>query len=209
MTYLPPSAPQSTAPSWTPGPPTYQSAFGMPPGDPFGYGPPQGGQFGYGAPPPELAPGYPPPPQRGSRRKWLLMSGVAGAAVAVVGAVVGVSLLVHAAGEENDIEALVADFAAAVETGDPTAVVGYLCSEEATVLTKALDVEGGAPVQPPQSDSTAPASQAGATDIVVRGELASAVFTESAEDKGTLYFRKESGQWKVCMAAEKDFQAAP
>jgi hypothetical protein len=32
--------------------------------------------------------------------------------------------------------------------------------------------------------------------------------TEAGQHKNTIYFRKESGQWKICMSAAKDFQAA-
>ena len=78
---------------------------------------------------------------------------------------------VNADNESDAIVALVAKFATTADTGDPAAA----------------------------PDTTSP--KAGSTDVVVKGELASAMLTGSGQNN-TLYFRKESGQWQVCISAE-------
>ena len=69
-------------------------------------------------------------------------------------------------------------------------------------LKKVMRVSAAAP------DTTAAKVGVGATDVVVKGESSSAMLTQSGQRKYAVYFRKESGQWKVCMSAEKDFRAA-
>lgn len=197
MTYPTSIPPQQ--PGWPPVPPTIQSPFGAP----ASCSPNPADQLGYGVGPQAFSPGYPPatqPPR--PRRTWLLAGGVALTVAVVAGAVVGGMWFVNADNESDAIVALTGKFAAAADTGDPASVVGYLCTQEADALKKVMRVPAAAP------DTPAAKAGVGATDVAVKGELASAMLTEAGQHKNTVYFRKEAGQWKVCMSAEKDFQAA-
>ena len=51
---------------------------------------------------------------------------------------------------------------------------------------------------------TAPTTELSATDITVKGDVASASM-ETGGPFETAYFRKENGQWKVCMSAAMEF----
>jgi len=202
MTYPTSIPPQQ--PAWPPVPPTIHSPFGAPASfSPASFSQLPVDQLGYGVGPQAFSPGYPPaaqPPRRG--RTWLLAGAGARTVAVVAGAVVGGMWFVNADNESDAIVALAGKFAAAADTGDPAAVIGYLCTQEADALKKVTRVPAAAP------DTTATKVGVGATDVVVKSELASAMLTESGQHKNTVYFRKESGQWKVCMCAEKDLQAA-
>lgn len=203
MTYPTSIPPQQ--PAWPPAPPTIQSPFGAPASfAPGGFTPPLPTQLSYGAGPQGFPPAYPPADQAPPRRrKWLLAGAGVGLTAVIAGAAVGGWWFVNADNESDAIIALVPHFAAAADTGDPAAVVGYLCMQEAEALKKVMRVDASGAVT-----DAAPKAGVSAADVVVKGALASAMLTNAGQHQKTVYFRKESGQWKVCVSAEKEFQAA-
>jgi hypothetical protein len=63
-----------------------------------------------------------------------------------------------------------------------------ICAQEADALKKVMRVPGGAPAADP-----APKGDVGATDVVVKGELASAMLTKSGRNQKTAYSAKKPG----------------
>ena len=204
MTYYPPSEP-----GWQPGQPggdpqqqppavPYPAypQYGAPP--PYGYPPQQGYAYQYPYP-------APPPPKR--NRGWLIGGGIA-AVVLVVALVIGGVLLFRAndtpavSKDESEIQQLVKDFNAAGSTGKFADIAQYFCKAEAGMfgaLGQLGEILGGI-----EAPSNAPKTEVTATDIKVRGEVASA-HMNAGGPFDTAYFRKESGEWKVCMSAATEF----
>lgn len=209
MTYYPPSEP-----GWQPGQPGWDPQQ-QPPAVPYPaypqYGDPQYGappQYGY---PPQQGYAYqypypaPPPPKR--RRGWLIGGSIA-AVVLVIALVIGGVLLFRAndtpavSKDESEIQQLVKDFNAAGSTGKFADMAQYFCKAEAGMfgaLGQLGEILGG--IEVPNS---APKTEVTATDIKVRGEVASA-HMNAGGPFDTAYFRKESGEWKVCMSAATEF----
>jgi ketosteroid isomerase-like protein len=161
----------------------------MPPQFPFGDGPVE-------------------PPRKPRNRLVLGAVGTGVIVAAAAAAFAGINWM-NANNEKNDIRSLVGDFAAAVDSGDAATVAQYLCAEEAAALTAAGGAEQ-APTSAPAAGDAAAAPAASASEITVKGDVASAVVsaTDAAQDSSaakTMYFAKEDGAWKVCMAAESDF----
>lgn len=209
MTYYPPSEP-----GWQPGQPGWDPQQ-QPPAVPYPaypqYGAPQYGappQYGY---PPQQGYAYqypypaPPPPKR--RRGWLIGGSIA-AVVLVIALVIGGVLLFRAndtpavSKDESEIQQLVKDFNAAGSTGKFADIAQYFCKAEAGMfgaLGQLGEILGG--IEVPNS---APKTEVTATDIKVKGEVASA-HMNAGGPFDTAYFRKESGEWKVCMSAATEF----
>ncbi|WP_157576004.1 hypothetical protein [Mycobacterium sp. GA-2829] len=163
---------------------------------------PHGGQAPSPAPYSE-GPGQPP---RNRRKRVVVVIGVAGALLAAGGASFGGLTWMKSNNEKTEIRSLFSDFAAAVDSGDPTTVAQHLCAEEAAALTRAVGGEESTSPAPPASGSAA-AVTATADDIAVHGDVASAVISRGDGGSGgaeTLYFSKENGAWTVCMAAKDD-----
>ena len=169
----------------------------------YGYPPQQPPNFGY------PGPGYPPPKSGGSG-KWWLIGGVV-AVVAVIGVVLTVVLATGsssngqtasgrsssaASSDEEQIRSLMT-----APAGDPGELQQRFCQNDQDVFNKlgglgALDVPGGADGKP--------TGEVSITDIKVNGNKATAKISMSGSGNvglpdSTIYFRKESGEWKLCM----------
>lgn len=209
MTYYPPQQPGPPGPwgpqqqgSWDPQqqqPQAYEyPAYEMPP-------PAQ--PYGYGAPPPGYPYGYPPQPPKKTNSTWWILGGVASLLIVVALVVGGVFLLrsgdqILVSTDETQIQELVEEFGAAGNTGKFSDLGQYFCAAEAGMfgaLGELGDILEGIDV--PQ---TTPSAEVTATDIVVKGDVASAKMNAGGPFD-TAYFRKESGEWKVCMSAAVEF----
>ncbi len=94
------------------------------------------------------------------------------------------------------------DFGAAGNTGKFSDLGQYFCAAEAGMfgaLGELGDILQG--IEVPQSTQT---TEVTATDIKVKGDVASAQMNAGGPFD-TAYFRKESGEWKVCMSAAVEF----
>ncbi|GAS95176.1 uncharacterized protein RMCC_2142 [Mycolicibacterium canariasense] len=219
MTYQPPSQPgQQPDPygpqgPWDPQQPP--AAVPYPAYPPYGT-PPQGGygvppQGGYGTPPQGGYPypyPYPAPPRPAGNRGWLIGGGIAAVLMIAVLVVGGVLLLrsggtSQASKDEREIKQLVQDFNAAGSSGKFTDLAQYFCKAEAGMfgaLGQLGEILQGIEIP----SSSAPNTEVTATDIKVKGDVASA-HMNAGGPFDTAYFRKESGQWKVCMSAAAEF----
>lgn len=212
MTHYPPQQPGPQGPwgpqqqgSWDPQqPPAYEyPAYEVPPpAQPYGQQP-----YGYGAPPPGYPYGYPPQPPKKSNGTWWILGGVASVLVVAALVVGGVFLFrsgdqILVSTDEAEIQQLVEEFGAAGNTGKFSDLGQYFCAAEAGMfgaLGELGDILEGMDV--PQS---APTTEVTATDITVKGDVASARM-DAGGPFDTAYFRKESGEWKVCMSAAVEF----
>lgn len=212
MTHYPPQQPGPQGPwgpqqqgSWDPQqPPAYEyPAYEVPPpAQPYGQQP-----YGYGAPPPGYPYGYPPQPPKKSNGTWWILGGVASVLVVAALVVGGVFLFrsgdqILVSTDEAQIQQLVEEFGAAGNTGKFSDLGQYFCAAEAGMfgaLGELGDILEGMDV--PQS---APTTKVTATDITVKGDVASARM-DAGGPFDTAYFRKESGEWKVCMSAAVEF----
>lgn len=217
MTYYPPQQPGPQGPGpqgwdpqgWNPqqAPAVPYPAYDAPP--PYGHPP----QTGYGVPP-QGGYGYPyqypypypaPPPKR--RRGWLIGGAIA-AVVVVIALVIGGIVVFRSGGvtqaskDESEIQQLVKDFNAAGSTGKFSDIAQYFCKAEAGMFGALSQL--GEILQGIEAPSTAPKADVTATDIKVKGDVASARMNTGGPFD-TAYFRKESGQWKVCMSAATEF----
>ncbi|MDX1874790.1 hypothetical protein SBI67_21940 [Mycolicibacterium sp. 120266] len=212
VTYYPPSQPgPQPDPYGPPGPWDPQqppAAVPYPAYPPYGYNvPPQGGyivppQGGYPYPYP-----YPTPPPPTRNRGWLIGGGIAAVLLVAVLVVGGVLLLrsggpAQASKDEREIKQLVQDFNAAGSSGKFTDLAQYFCKAEAGMFGALGQL--GEILQGIEIPSSAPKTEVTATDIKVKGDVASA-HMNAGGPFDTAYFRKESGQWKVCMSAAAEF----
>ena len=209
MTYYPPQ--QGQPGPWDPQQPPaavpYPSydvpppapGYGPPP--PYGY-PPQGP---YGVPPQGYPYPYPPKPRGG--RGWLIFGGVA-AVILIAALVVGGVLLLRSSGgtqvskDESDIQQLVQDFNSAGSSGNFADMAQYFCKAEAGMFGALGQL--GQILEGVEIPGNAPQAEVTATDIKVKGDVASARMNVGGPFD-TAYFRKESGEWKVCMSAATEF----
>ena len=215
MTYYPPQQPGPQGPwgpqqqgSWDPQqqqpPQAYEyPAYDVPPpAQPYGQQP-----YGYGAPPPGYPYGYPPQPPKKSNGTWWILGGLASALIVAALVVGGVFLFrsgdqILVSTDETQIQELVQEFGAAGNTGKFSDLGQYFCAAEAGMfgaLGELGDILEGMDV--PQSTQT---TEVTATDITVKGDVASAKMNAGGPFD-TAYFRKESGEWKVCMSAAVEF----
>jgi hypothetical protein len=178
---------------------------------PQGYGYPAQPGYGY---PPQQPPGagYPgqgyPPPKSGGSGKWWLIGGAA--VLAIIGVVLTIALAntsdgkgpnptaAHSTGssDEDQIRSLMS-----TPASDPHDMEQRFCKNDREVFDKlgglgSLDVPG---------DSTTKINgDVSITDIKVVGDKATARVEISGNGNSgipnsTIYFRKESGDWKLCM----------
>lgn len=215
MTYYPPQQPGPQGPwgpqqqgSWDPQqqqpPQAYEyPAYDVPPpAQPYGQQP-----YGYGAPPPGYPYGYPPQPPKKSNGTWWILGGLASVLIVAALVVGGVFLFrsgdqILVSTDETQIQELVQEFGAAGNTGKFSDLGQYFCAAEAGMfgaLGELGDILEGMDV--PQSTQT---TEVTATDITVKGDVASAKMNAGGPFD-TAYFRKESGEWKVCMSAAVEF----
>ena len=216
MTYYPPQQPGPQGPwgpqqqgSWDPQqqqpPQAYEyPAYDVPPPPPYGQQP-----YGYGTPPgyPYGYPPQPPQPPKKSNGTWWILGGVASVLIVAALVVGGVFLFrsgdqILVSTDESQIQQLVEEFGAAGNTGKFSDLGQYFCAAEAGMfgaLGELGDILEGMDV--PQSTQT---SEVTATDIKVKGDVASAKMNAGGPFD-TAYFRKESGEWKVCMSAAVEF----
>lgn len=212
MTYYPPQQPGPQGP-WGPEPgpeqqpPTYDyPAYEAPPGQPYGQ-PPYGAQpYGYGAVPPGYPYPYPPQPPKKSNANWWILGGVA--CVLVIAALVVGGIFLFRSGDEilvstdeAEIAQLVEDFGAAGNAGDFSELGRYFCAAEAGMFSALGEL--GQILQGIEMPGV-PTTEVTASDIQVKGEVASARMSD-AGPFDTAYFRKEAGEWKVCMSAAVEF----
>lgn len=211
MTHYPPQQ----QPGWDPQqPPAAVPYPAYPPYDAPQYAAPP--PYGY---PPQAAPGpgnpypyqpypYPqpaPPPHR--NRGWLVGGAVA-AAVLIVALVFGGVLLLRsgpisqASKDEHEIQQLVRDFNAAGNSGKFSDLAQYFCKAEAGMFSALGQL--GEILQGMEIPGNASKTEVTATDIKVKGDVASA-HMNAGGPFDTAYFRKESGEWKVCMSAAAEF----
>ncbi|BBX30604.1 hypothetical protein B7435_23975 [Mycolicibacterium peregrinum] len=189
-------------------PPFGQQPYGTQP--PFGqqpYGAPQpyGAQQPYGSPSPYGAPspygyGTPPQPPTNSKRPIVLLAAIGG--VIILG-VVGIMFFTGGIGgiggssDQRAIERLFKDMA---ETdGSLSATKKFFCAADQKYM-KAVDPkvleELGIDVPEP---TTKPTGSVEITDVKVDGDKATATVTADGQSD-TVHFRKEGGEWKMCMS---------
>jgi hypothetical protein len=185
------------------------------PGQPYGYGAPAQPP-GYGIQPPGYgipAPGYPyaypgaPPPKKSNRTCWIL-GGLTSLLIVAALVVCGMFLVrgdgVVVSSDEAEIKQLVEEFSAAGNTGKFADLGQYFCKAEAGMF--GMLGELGEILQGIEIPQNVPTTDVTATDIEVKGDVATAKMG-SGGPFDTAYFRKEAGEWKVCMSAGPEFSA--
>ncbi|MBU8809741.1 Rv0361 family membrane protein [Mycolicibacterium goodii] len=161
------------------------------------YGQPQYGQqppYGYGAPP-----GHPQPRPSGNK-KGLIIGGAIVAAVilvAIIGLVI-VMLVPSASSDQKAIQQLLKDVGST--SNFSTALENYFCAgDQALFDMSALEELGIDPSLIDSPPMEKPDETASIGEITVDGDTATAQ-VKSQAGTGTMHFRKESGEWKVCMS---------
>jgi hypothetical protein len=181
-------------PQQYPGPPQFGGQqYGQPQYGQPQYGAPQYGQPQYGQPPY----GYGMPPQHsGGSRKGLIIGGIVAAAVALV-VIIGVVIVVlMPSGDERAIGQLLKNIE---NSGNSMSdMKKYVCAGDRKILdaidTSGLEKYG---ISVPKPTIKAPSESAKISDIQVNGDRATAK-VEANGNTNTIYFRKESGDWKLC-----------
>ena len=208
--------------------PGAQPAYGAPQYDPQGYGTPYPGQQAYGYPqqpgygqqqygqpqygqqygqpqygqqPYGYGPqGYPQPQPPAGNKKGLIIGGAIAAAVilvAIIGLVV-VLLVPSQSSDQKAIQQLLKDVGST--SNFSTALDNYFCAgDQALFDMSALEELGIDPSLIDSPPMETPDENATIGDITVDGDKATAKI-ESRGSTGTMHFRKESGEWKVCMS---------
>ena len=196
--------PQQPAPGYPPagyGQPGYgqpQPAYGQPAYGQPAYGQPAYGQPGYGQPPGyPMGPGFPGAPQpKSNGPKWALIGGLA--AIIVVGIVLAVVLVSNSGGglsalggnsDEDQIRSLM--------SSGPSSIKERACENDQKFFSKFAGIADSTGTNP-----TGAKGKATVDSVNVTGDTATAEVTATSgtglERSGTLYFRKESGEWKIC-----------
>jgi hypothetical protein len=201
-----------------------QPGYGYDPNQP-GYGYPQAPGYGY---PPQPPMGFgPPAPKSGGSAKWWIIGAVA--VLAVIALVVTIVLVAASndstpstasgqfggssssptSADEEQIRSLLTS---PPDTSDPQKLVEqHFCANDQAVLGKlgglgALDVPGGLDGKQTPQVSIA--------DIKVNGDRATANLDISGAGGpslpgSTIYFRKESGDWKFCLTDSPALKGLP
>lgn len=215
MTHYPPQQPGPQGPwgpqqqgQWDPQQQQPPQAYEYPAYDVPPPAPPYGQQpYGYGAPPAGYPYGYPAQPPKKSNGTWWLLGGLASLLIVAALVVGGVFLFrsgdqILVSTDEAQIQQLVEEFSATGNTGKFSELGQYFCAAEAGMFGALGDLgdilEG---MDMPQNTQT---TEITATDITVKGDVASATMNGGGPFD-TAYFRKESGEWKVCMSAAVEF----
>lgn len=205
MTYYPPSESGRQ-----PGPYPPQGPWDpqqQPPAVPYPAYPPYGAPYGVPAQGYAYPYPYPAPPPSKRNRGWLIGGGIA-AVVVVVALVIGGLVLLRSGGtsqaskDEAEIQQLVQDFNAAGSSGNFSDIAQYFCKAEAGMFGALGQL--GEILQGIEVPSPASKTEVTATDIKVKGDVASA-HMNAGGPFDTAYFRRESGEWKVCMSAATEF----
>lgn len=217
MTQYPPQQPGPQGP-WDPSPQAGPQGAWNPDAQPQtfeypeypGYGAPPA--YGYGAPPqgyPGYSYPYPHPPQQPPKKNnalWWIVGGAVSVMVIAALVVGGVFLVrggdIIVSSDETEIKELVEEFSAAGSTGKFSEMGRYFCAAEAGMFSALGEL--GQILEGIEIPQTAPTTGLSATDIVVKGDVASATM-ETGGPFETAYFRKENGEWKVCMSAAVQF----
>lgn len=181
------------------GQPSYgQPAYGQPSYGQPSYGQPTYGQPGYGQPPGyPMGPGFPGAPQpKSNGPKWALIGGLA--AIIVVGIVLAVVLVSNSGGglsalggnsDEDQIRSLM--------SSGPSSIKERACENDQKFFSKFPGIADSTGTNP-----TGAKGKATVDSVNVTGDTATAEVTATSstglERSGTLYFRKESGEWKIC-----------
>ncbi|QRY43460.1 DUF4878 domain-containing protein [Mycolicibacterium boenickei] len=202
MTFPPgPPDPWSSAPPQqfgVPQQPGTPNPFGVP-GQPYGGPPPYqaSSPYGYGTPAP-YGYGMPPPGRNNSKRTALILGGIGGAVILLV---VIVMVIVMGTGSSSDERAIKQVFEDISETGSASESMKYFCAEDQQMMKKyessmpgSFDADIPEPAGRPDSVEV--------TDVKVDGDRATATVTTDGEPDGSAYFRKEDGDWKLCMAED-------
>jgi type II secretory pathway pseudopilin PulG len=165
------------------------------------YGQPQYGQqygqppYGYGAPQ-----GYPYPQPPSNNKKGLIIGGAI-AAVVILVVIIGVviaMLVPSASSDQKAIEQLIKDVGSTSDFS--TALENYFCAGDQELFDmSALEELGIDPSLIDNPPMEKPDDTASIGDITVDGDTATAQ-VKSKAGTGTMHFRKESGEWKVCMS---------
>lgn len=184
---------------WPPAPPGpgYGPQWGPTPPPPPGY-PPTGFM------PP--VPGPPPPPNAGRGRRRIVLAAIA--VLVVAGAATGTTLFLmrdHGSSNRAEITRVANQFADATNTGDVSKMTPLMCSEEAQALQDSSDDVDPADLP----DKPEPRLQFDVKQVQVKNDLAEATISFPKTGKTTeVYFRKESGDWKVCAPVEQQMKQA-
>ena len=161
---------------------------------------------GYPVPSPDHPYGYPPAPRQGNGI-WWIVGGIVSALVITALVVGGVFLFRNGAqiagpSDEAEIQQLVQEFSAAGNSGQFADLGRFFCAAEAGMFGALGEL--GQLLEGIDIPETAPTVEVSATDIQVKGDVASATLATGGPFE-TAYFRKESGEWKVCMSAMVEF----
>ncbi|WP_301124046.1 Rv0361 family membrane protein [Mycolicibacterium fortuitum] len=205
-----------------------------PPQQPYGNQPPPPQPYGAqpqygGAQPPyygESAPfggGAPSQPPGNGKSPWLLIGGIGVAVAVLIGAAVfafggsdsdsdsatgggsGAGFGAGGSSEQRAIEKLLEDMGKT--DGTMAGIKKYTCAADQELL-KGVDESllGTMKADVPKTGANGTAK---ITDWQIAGDTASAQITVSGQPGGTLYFRKESGEWKVCSSDNPNMPAMP
>lgn len=192
----PPPLPPGGRGPWPPTGPAYGPQWQQPmPPAPPGY-PPTGSM------PP--VPGPPPPPNAGHGRRRIVLAAIA--VLVVAGAATGTTLFLmrdHGGGDRAEITRVANEFADATNTGNVSKMTPLMCSEEAQALQDSSDEIDPADL-PAKPESRL---QFDVKQVQVKKNLAEATIAFPKTGNTTqIYFRKESGDWKVCAPVEQQMK---
>lgn len=175
--------------------------FGMP-GQPYGGPPPY---QPHGGPPPYQAPGpygygMPSPGQNNSKRTALILGGIGGAIILLVVIVVAV-VMGTGSGPYSDERAIKQVFEDIGEAGSASESMKYFCAEDQQMMKK---YESSMPdsFDADIPEATGRPGSVELTEVKVDGDRATATVVSDGESDGSAYFRKEDGDWKLCMAED-------
>lgn len=201
---------------WSSGPP---QPYGVPqqpgtphpsavPGQPYGGPPPYQASapygYGYGTPAP-YGYGTPPPGRNNNKRTALIVGGIGGAVILLV---VIVMVFAMGTGSSSDERAIKQVFGDIGKTGSASASMKYFCAEDQQMMKKyessmPEDFDADFPEATGRPDSVE------LTDVKVDGDRAAATVITDGEPDGSAYFRKEDGEWKLCMAEDPKLAPRP
>ncbi|WP_273732349.1 DUF4878 domain-containing protein [Mycolicibacterium septicum] len=209
MTFRPgPPDPWSSVPPHQFGVPQQQGTpnpFGVP-GQAYGGPPPYQAPspYGYGTPAP-YGYGMPQPSRNNSKRTALILGGIGGAVILLV---VIVMVFVMGTGSSSDERAIKQVFEDIGETGSTSESMQYFCAEDQQMLKK---YESSMPESFDADilEAKGRPDSVEITDVKVDGDRATATVTTDGEPDGSAYFRKEDGDWKLCMAEDPKLATRP